>query len=62
MPLARAAAFATARVAADTVLLGRQAVGADWSRTLRQKDLDFEQMGPQVFRFEYYYVLKGQNA
>ena len=27
-----------------------------------QPDLDWEEMGPQVFRFEYYYVLKGQNA
>ncbi len=25
------------------------------------KDLDYEELGPQVFRFEYYYVLKGQN-
>ena len=24
-------------------------------------DLDYEQLGPQVFRFEYYYVLKGQD-
>ena len=26
------------------------------------KDLDYEELGPQVFRFEYYYVLKGQSA
>ena len=25
-------------------------------------DLDWEEMGPQVFRFEYYYVLKGQQG
>ena len=24
-------------------------------------DLDYEELGPQVFRFEYYYVLKGQD-
>ena len=28
----------------------------------KNKDLDFEELGPQVFRFEYYYVLKGQPA
>lgn len=26
------------------------------------QDLDYEELGPQVFRFEYYYVLKGQSA
>ena len=26
------------------------------------QDLDYEEVGPQVFRFEYYYVLKGQAA
>ena len=25
-------------------------------------DNDYEQIGPQIFRFEYYYVLKGQGA
>lgn len=25
-------------------------------------DADYEELGPQVFRFEYYYVLKGQKA
>ncbi len=26
------------------------------------KDMDYEAVGPQVFRFEYYYMLKGQTA
>ena len=26
------------------------------------QDLNYEELGPQVFRFEYYYVLKGQAA
>ena len=26
------------------------------------QDLDYEELSPQIFRFEYYYVLKGQSA